>query len=161
MMTMTLWIVFIINILFLFMFHPLSMIFTLIVQSVFVSILVFLTTQFPWFSYTLILVFLGGMLVLFTYMANVASNEKFSPNSKILLVFLSIPIFIITNPYLKIPMTQEDLQLSQDLFNHMSILKPFYYDFFPLILIVAAHIILTLLAVVKISKMNKGPMRVE
>lgn len=30
-----------------------------------------------WFSYILVLVFLGGVLVLFLYMTSLASNEKF------------------------------------------------------------------------------------
>nr|YP_009092517.1 NADH dehydrogenase subunit 6 [Lepas australis]AIQ85057.1 NADH dehydrogenase subunit 6 [Lepas australis] len=152
---------FILNFSFVFMFHPLAMIMVLIAQSVVVSITLFSISHFPWFSYTLILVFLGGMLILFTYMANIASNEKFTPNFKVLILISSLSIFTlpIELPSLKLP--QETKNLTQEQFTGLLVLKPFDSIILPLIMLMAGIILLTLLGVVKISKMNSGPLRID
>nr|YP_009002523.1 NADH dehydrogenase subunit 6 [Cherax robustus]CDL72600.1 NADH dehydrogenase subunit 6 [Cherax robustus] len=57
--------------------HPLSMGLTLLVQTVLICILTGLFNSSFWFSYILFLIFLGGMLILFIYVASLASNEPF------------------------------------------------------------------------------------
>nr|QTF87983.1 NADH dehydrogenase subunit 6 [Balanus trigonus] len=145
---------------FLFMFHPLAMIFVLILQTMLISITMYTITQFPWFSYTLILVFLGGMLILFTYMSNIASNEMFKPNLKMLFPLVIAPILtiLITKP--KQNISAESKLLPQDQFSNLTIFKPFSDAIMPITLLMASYIILTLLTVVKISKMNQGPLRI-
>nr|QDL00105.1 NADH dehydrogenase subunit 6 [Tetraclita japonica]QOQ85756.1 NADH dehydrogenase subunit 6 [Tetraclita japonica] len=151
---------FIMNLIFLFMFHPLAMIFVLIFQTMLISMFMYTITQFPWFSYTLILVFLGGMLILFTYMSNIASNEMFKPNLKILFPLIMAPLasFILTKP--KQSLTPEALSSSKEQFSNLTIFKPFSLGIMPITLLMASYIILTLLTVVKISKMNQGPLRI-
>nr|UNZ93975.1 NADH dehydrogenase subunit 6 [Lepas anatifera] len=149
------------NFTFVFMFHPLAMILVLIGQSIIVSILLYALSHFPWFSYTLILVFLGGMLILFTYMANVASNEKFSLNLKVMsmsgiLIILSFPF-----NYLSLKLPQEAQTQTQEQFMGLLLLKPYDLMILPLIILMAGIILLTLLGVVKISKMNSGPLRIN
>nr|YP_009716218.1 NADH dehydrogenase subunit 6 [Vulcanolepas fijiensis]QGL53225.1 NADH dehydrogenase subunit 6 [Vulcanolepas fijiensis] len=152
---------FLINLLFLFMFHPLSMIFALIIQTLIIAITIFYLTQFPWFSYTLILIFLGGMLILFMYMSNIAANEMFKPNFKMLLLIpitaLIIPMFMKTA---KQNLNTESKMEENNQFINAMILKPFTAPIFPITLLMATYIILTLLVVVKITKMNQGPLRI-
>nr|AII19571.1 NADH dehydrogenase subunit 6 [Octomeris sp. BKKC-2014] len=152
--------IFIMNLIFIFMFHPLAMIFVLIVQTMLISLFIYNITHFPWFSYTLILVFLGGMLILFTYMSNIASNEMFKPNLKMLipLVFLPAISFLLTMP--KQNLSLESKSLEQESFNNLIIFKPFTMTIMPITLLMASYIILTLLTVVKISKMSQGPLRI-
>nr|YP_009471518.1 NADH dehydrogenase subunit 6 [Tesseropora rosea]AVH80315.1 NADH dehydrogenase subunit 6 [Tesseropora rosea] len=149
------------NLIFLFMFHPLAMIFVLIFQTMLISMFMYTITQFPWFSYTLILAFLGGMLILFTYMSNIASNEMFKPNLKMLFPLLIAPLasFILTSP--KQNLTPESKTLFQEQFSNLTIFKPFSLSIMPITLLMASYIILTLLTVVKISKMNQGPLRIN
>nr|YP_010490393.1 NADH dehydrogenase subunit 6 [Ashinkailepas seepiophila]UWM12879.1 NADH dehydrogenase subunit 6 [Ashinkailepas seepiophila] len=152
---------FFINLFFLFMFHPLAMIFILIFQTLIISVTIFYLTQFPWFSYTLILIFLGGMLILFMYMSNIASNEMFKPNFKS--VFFIFFIVLIINLFMK--NMEQNLSIESKIsgtnqFINNMMLKPFSLPIFPITLLLATYIILTLLAVVKITKMNQGPLRV-
>nr|YP_009473488.1 NADH dehydrogenase subunit 6 [Tetraclita rufotincta]AVI57972.1 NADH dehydrogenase subunit 6 [Tetraclita rufotincta] len=151
---------FMMNLIFLFMFHPLAMIFVLIFQTMLISIFMYSITQFPWFSYTLILVFLGGMLILFTYMSNIASNEMFKPNLKMLFPLFIAPLlgFFLNKP--KQTLNPESFSLSKEQFSNLTIFKPFSYSIMPVTLLMACYIILTLLTVVKISKMNQGPLRI-
>lgn len=152
--------IFIINLIFLFIFHPLAIIFVLIFQTILISIFMYTITQFPWFSYTLILVFLGGILILFTYISNIASNEIFKPNLKILFPLIIAPLasFILTRP--KQRLSPEALNTSKDQFTNLTIFKPFSFSIMPITLLIAAYIILTLLTVVKIRKINQGPLRI-
>nr|YP_009047725.1 NADH dehydrogenase subunit 6 [Striatobalanus amaryllis]AGZ92377.1 NADH dehydrogenase subunit 6 [Striatobalanus amaryllis] len=152
--------IFLVNLIFLFMFHPLAMIFILILQTMLISILMYSITQFPWFSYTLILVFLGGMLILFTYMSNIASNEMFKPNLKMLLPLVLAPISAFLIPLPKQNLTSETKTTYTDQFSNLTIFKPFSDAIMPITLLMASYIILTLLTVVKISKMNQGPLRI-
>nr|YP_010022230.1 NADH dehydrogenase subunit 6 [Fistulobalanus albicostatus]QOL12333.1 NADH dehydrogenase subunit 6 [Fistulobalanus albicostatus] len=151
---------FFINLIFLFMFHPLAMIFILILQTMLIAIMMCSITQFPWFSYTLILVFLGGMLILFTYMSNIASNEMFKPNMKMMLPLIIAPFLtmFISNPKQNLSWEAKPMPLDQ--FTNMAIFKPFSSPIMPVTLMMASYIILTLLTVVKISKMNQGPLRI-
>nr|WID84315.1 NADH dehydrogenase subunit 6 [Striatobalanus amaryllis] len=159
MMNTILILMFMVNLIFLFMFHPLAMIFVLILQTMFLSILMYSITQFPWFSYTLILVFLGGMLILFTYMSNIASNEIFKPNMKMTVPLIISPIFatLISNPKQNLSLETKSLFINQ--FPNLTIFKPFSNSIMPITILMAAYIILTLLTIVKISKMNQGPLR--
>jgi len=152
---------FTLNIVFVFIFHPLAIIIVLIAQSVLVSIILFRISHFPWFSYTLILVFLGGILILFTYIANIASNEKFTPNLKLLglLTLLTRITLILGFPGLKIP--QDYKPLDQEQIIGLLILKPFDSVILPLIVLIAGLILLALLGVVKIRKINSGPLRID
>nr|YP_010490419.1 NADH dehydrogenase subunit 6 [Poecilasma litum]UWM12905.1 NADH dehydrogenase subunit 6 [Poecilasma litum] len=161
MMKLFILLIFFANMIFMFTFHPLAMIFTLIIQSIFISISLFTISQFPWFSYTLILVFLGGMLILFTYMANIASNEKFAPNMKFLFLIPVIMMITLLTPKLKFNTSTDSSMFKEENFMGMVIMKPYEMNMLPLIIIMASLIILTLLAVVKISKMNKGALRVH
>nr|YP_009050186.1 NADH dehydrogenase subunit 6 [Megabalanus ajax]AGZ19747.1 NADH dehydrogenase subunit 6 [Megabalanus ajax] len=160
MTNMTMTFMFILNLIFLFMFHPLAMIFILILQTILISVIMYIVSQFPWFSYTLILVFLGGMLILFTYMSNIASNEMFKPNLKMLLPLSIVPAlaFFLNQPKQNISMEAKPTPYDQ--FSNLTIFKPFSDSVMPITLLMACYIILTLLTVVKISKMSQGPLRV-
>lgn len=117
-------------------------------------------TQFPWFSYTLILVFLGGILILFTYISNIASNEIFKPNLKILFPLVIAPIIAFILPLPKQNSRNESKIMKTEQFNNLAILKPFSDAIIPITLLIASYIILTLLTVVKIRKISQGPLRI-
>ena len=153
-------IIFFINLVFLFIFHPLAIIFVLIIQTILISTLIYSIVQFPWFSYTLILVFLGGILILFTYISNIASNEIFKPNLKVILPLILAPFvtILITNSKQNISIERKIINSIQ--YTNLTIFKPFSETIIPLTLLIALYIILTLLTVVKIRKISQGPLRI-
>jgi NADH-ubiquinone oxidoreductase chain 6 len=57
--------------------HPVSMSIILLFYTRVVGLITGLMGGSYWFSYILVLVFLGGVLVLFLYMTSLAANEKF------------------------------------------------------------------------------------
>ena len=93
-------------------------------------------------------------------MANIASNEIFKPNLKILVPLLIVPliVIIISNPKQNLRIDRKTFFYDQ--FSNLTIIKPFSFSIIPITLLIASYIILTLLTVVKIRKINQGPLRV-
>lgn len=128
-----------------------------------------------WFSYSLFLIFIGGILILFIYITSLASNEtfKFSLNIKILsFIILTLLLFIIIiflffdfkNFLFNNSVVNND---NFSLFNwQISINKNNYllnkiYNF-PINIItilLVNYLFLTLIATVKITNIFKGPLR--
>nr|AMK97175.1 NADH dehydrogenase subunit 6 [Homola orientalis] len=148
--------------------HPLSMGLILLLQTILVGISSGLSSTSFWFSYILFLIFLGGMMVLFIYVASLASNSKFSS-----------PLF---SSYFMFSFLMTTLMLSYFFFDFMnfptsnlipfsSLLMMFYQNKIMLInwiyspnlmfftLFIVIYLLLTLLVVVKISYSSLGPMR--
>ena len=76
--------------------HPLAMGLTLIIQTALAAVIAGIIARTFWFSYLLILIFLGGILILFIYVSTLAPNEPLnSPSPQIFLTFLLLIMFII------------------------------------------------------------------
>nr|YP_010569050.1 NADH dehydrogenase subunit 6 [Fannia canicularis]UEV87292.1 NADH dehydrogenase subunit 6 [Fannia canicularis]UZC78836.1 NADH dehydrogenase subunit 6 [Fannia canicularis] len=160
---------FIFNFIFMNMKHPLAMGLTLLIQTTFVCLTSGLMTKTFWFSYILFLVFLGGMLVLFIYVTSLASNEMFSFSIKLLL--LSIIIFMsmlallyflnknfLMNYYNLETKSIFDLN-SYLMENSLSLNKLYNYPTNLLTILLMNYLLITLIAVIKITKLFKGPLR--
>nr|YP_009692440.1 NADH dehydrogenase subunit 6 [Mesonemoura tritaenia]QEH58836.1 NADH dehydrogenase subunit 6 [Mesonemoura tritaenia] len=152
------------------MTHPLAMGLMLLVQTVFISILTGLMAQSFWFSYVLFLVFLGGLLVLFIYVTSLASNEMFSMSMKTLIPVImgsSVIFFIL------IILDSSLINLSISNFEGLNMLNTAFYQEEALnsltklyngptsliTLTLVLYLFLALIAVVKITKINQGPLR--
>nr|YP_010238753.1 NADH dehydrogenase subunit 6 [Amphinemura wui]QTE20677.1 NADH dehydrogenase subunit 6 [Amphinemura wui] len=158
------------SIMFTQMSHPLAMGLMLLVQTVIISILTGMMTQSFWFSYILFLVFLGGLLVLFIYVTSLASNEMFSLSMTtlspliigsgmvILILMILDSFFMISGTHnfeglniLNTPIYQEEsANTLTKLYNGPTSL---------ITLTLVLYLFLTLIAVVKITKINQGPLR--
>lgn len=114
-----------------------------------------------WLSYTLILVFLGGILVIFIYVALVSSNEQFSLTLKpLLFIGIIIPAFFfmplaparLKDPNLPIStrVTAEGLNWLKDIYSETS---------YSLTLFLVLYLFLTLIVVVSNTKDTKITLR--
>nr|AWH62907.1 NADH dehydrogenase subunit 6 [Hydrotaea leucostoma] len=160
---------FIFNFIFMNMKHPLAMGLTLLIQTFLISMLTGLMTKSFWFSYILFLVFIGGMLVLFIYVTSLASNEMFSFSIKLLMISI---IFILTM-FLTIYFIDKNLLLQYSNYEMNSIInmnsylmenslmlnKLYNYPTNLLTILLMNYLLITLIAVVKITKLHKGPLR--
>nr|QGT77306.1 NADH dehydrogenase subunit 6 [Lophopotamon yenyuanense] len=144
--------------------HPLAMGVLLLLQTVVITLSTGLNTYSFWFSYTLFLIFLGGMLVLFIYVASLASNESFEVSPTLIsaaaLSLSSIPFFYFLDPILfsfysnlansSIKFYSSTAYTTSWIFNTPSM----HFTFF-----IISYLLLTLLVVVKIINLFKGPLR--
>nr|YP_009772324.1 NADH dehydrogenase subunit 6 [Hydrotaea dentipes]QIT03205.1 NADH dehydrogenase subunit 6 [Hydrotaea dentipes] len=162
-------ILFIFNFIFMNMKHPLAMGLTLLMQTTLVSMMSGLMTKTFWFSYILFLVFLGGMLVLFIYVTSLASNEMFSFSMKLLfsssLIFtmMMITLFFI-DKYMLLQYSNMEMNSilninSYIMENSLSLNKLYNYPINLLTILLMNYLLITLIAVVKITKLNQGPLR--
>nr|QFG40109.1 NADH dehydrogenase subunit 6 [Alpheus bellulus] len=149
--------------------HPLAMGLTLIFQTTLICLSSGSTSNFTWLSYILFLIFLGATLVLFIYVASLASNEMFNLSYPMALVMaspllLSLPILLKDELIQPIKPNSEKSSLitseilSDPTFNLSMIYSPstaFLTSF------VILYLLLTLIVIVKLSSSSTGPLRLS
>nr|AVN68193.1 NADH dehydrogenase subunit 6 [Lamproblatta sp. LA male] len=142
--------------------HPLAMGLLLLIQTIIIAMITGFTTKSFWFSYILLLIFLGGMLILFIYITSLASNEMFSLSMKMTLTTMILFMMMMTTknfmPNNNIetmssslsPMNVETTTQLMKLYNEPSNL---------LLLMMGLYLLLTLIVIVNITNISKGPLR--
>nr|YP_010165342.1 NADH dehydrogenase subunit 6 [Drosophila busckii]QRN73914.1 NADH dehydrogenase subunit 6 [Drosophila busckii] len=162
--------IFIFSIIFLNMIHPLAMGLTLLIQTVLICLLTGLMAKSFWFSYVLFLIFLGGMLVLFIYVTSLASNEMFNLSIKLTLFSLSmlfmmlmISFLIDKNSLMFFSLNNEMENISNMLTylpeNALSMNKLYNLPTNFITILLMNYLLITLIVIVKITKLFKGPLR--
>nr|WGO57974.1 NADH dehydrogenase subunit 6 [Perisphaerus sp. 1 ZQW-2023b] len=150
------------SILFTQMNYPLALGLILLIQTIMISTITGFMSQFFWFSYTLFLIFLGGMLILFIYVTSLIANEIISLSTKTifmnLIILMMITLFI--NP-LSLNMNNYE---SMNFFNTNNKLPFFLIKIYNqpsgfITIMLAMYLFITLIAVVKITSISKGPLR--
>nr|YP_010022677.1 NADH dehydrogenase subunit 6 [Lucilia papuensis]QOP39525.1 NADH dehydrogenase subunit 6 [Lucilia papuensis] len=157
------------NFIFMNMKHPLAMGLILLIQTTLVTMSSGLMTKSFWFSYILFLVFLGGMLVLFIYVTSLASNEMFTFSIKLLLIssmIFSTMIIMLFFMDKNLLLQYQNLEIksiyemnSYLMENSLSLNKLYNYPTNLLTILLMNYLLITLIAVVKITKLFKGPLR--
>nr|ASU45996.1 NADH dehydrogenase subunit 6 [Schistocerca quisqueya] len=157
------------NINFIKLSHPMSMMLFIILQTFLVGLMTGTMMESYWLSYILFLTFLGGMLVLFIYITSIASNEMFQPKSITMIITLMMWMFIMTT------LIMFDMMMFMDFFKNtetmninnsinyqemtMSLEKLYNSPTFIITMMMMIYLFLALLAVVKITNINQGPIR--
>nr|YP_003848770.1 NADH dehydrogenase subunit 6 [Bactrocera minax]ADL14721.1 NADH dehydrogenase subunit 6 [Bactrocera minax]WCB98499.1 NADH dehydrogenase subunit 6 [Bactrocera minax] len=160
---------FISSLVFIQMNHPLAMGLTLLIQTLQVCMLTGLMTKSFWFSYILFLIFLGGMLVLFIYVTALASNEMFTLSMKLTTTCLALlmTLMLISVIMDKSSTTQfipnlemlptNALSLTPE--NSLNLHKLYNSPTNIITIILMNYLLVTLIAVVKITNLFYGPLR--
>nr|ADO60544.1 NADH dehydrogenase subunit 6 [Drilaster sp. BMNH 840462] len=158
-MLMTLWMM---TLIFLFTSHPLSMGLILLIQTLMISLITGLMSINYWFSYILFIIMIGGMLVLFIYMTSIASNEKFSHNNKILIIMmlfiLLITFMLMSDQFINYMLSVNSTPINNPSFE-TSLNKYLSYPLMMISLSIITYLLITLIAVVKITNIKYGPLR--
>nr|BDL61461.1 NADH dehydrogenase subunit 6 [Indopinnixa haematosticta] len=146
--------------------HPLAMGLVLLIQTTLISLSVGISTFSFWMSYILFLIFLGGMLVLFIYVASLASNESFyfsiynfaffSVLLVTLILFMSVPDkMLLATPSLV------SSSFSFSMSTPLSINWIYNIPFMNFTIFIISYLLLMLIVVVKIINLFKGPLRLS
>ena len=149
--------------------HPLSIGIALLLQTTLICSCSGIIIPSFWFSYILFLIFLGGILVLFIYVTSLASNESFSLSlTPIITTLFIIPIItliiIFSDPLITLA-NQSNLSsihlfstlnltrtLTRSIYNQLNIIFTIF---------IVIYLLLTLFAVVKITNIFFGPLRLS
>nr|YP_009512552.1 NADH dehydrogenase subunit 6 [Sicyonia japonica]AXJ93106.1 NADH dehydrogenase subunit 6 [Sicyonia parajaponica] len=148
--------------------HPLAMGLMLLLQTTIVCVTSGLSLNSFWFSYILFLIFLGAMLVLFMYVASLASNESFSFSVSMTTLIVMVLLTSVSLSFLD-PITNNlSMYISQSSLSHSfmqstpSLLAAIYNSSsMMLTLFIILYLLLTLIAVVKITNTFFGPLRLS
>nr|YP_010248592.1 NADH dehydrogenase subunit 6 [Trachys variolaris]QTK22446.1 NADH dehydrogenase subunit 6 [Trachys variolaris] len=143
--------------------HPMSMGFILLIQAIIISMLTGMFSNNFWYSYILILVMVGGMLVLFIYMTSIASNEKFNYSIKttMALITTSLMALVLIKQY-DFMISSAEIIKSQPLLIknwQLSMSKFFNWPQMMLTMLMMMYLFIALLAIVKIAKSEEGALK--
>lgn len=147
------------------MTHPLSIGFTLLIQAILIAIITGIISHNFWFSYILFIIIIGGILVLFIYITRVASNEKFLYSNKLAII---ISVFLLSIIAIQIIDSFFNYQISINTDTLKTDINPLFqlslnkYINLPsnwIIISIIVYLLVTLIAVVKITNITYGPLR--
>nr|YP_010988775.1 NADH dehydrogenase subunit 6 [Paranaspides williamsi]WOR81145.1 NADH dehydrogenase subunit 6 [Paranaspides williamsi] len=159
---------FFMSVIFLMTNHPLSMGLALLFQTCFICMTSGAMNLTFWFSYILFLIFLGGMLVLFIYVASLASNEMFKMSFSLFSFILLFSIsLLLVFWFLDFLLFHINMLNPQYFFSNYSCQSPnqslLSYAYSPYImfctLFMVFYLLLTLILAVKITNNFQGPLR--
>nr|AWN56296.1 NADH dehydrogenase subunit 6 [Mahanarva spectabilis] len=151
---------------FILMKHPLSMGFMLLIQTTLTCMMNGMMNFSYWFSYIMFITFIGGMMILFIYIASIASNEKFKLSMKIIIIMMIMIMMLII---MKNQMSTEQLN-EMNMFNIQSKLmnkemitinKMFNYPNMMVSMMTIIYLLFTLIAIIKINNIKEGPLRMK
>nr|WIM51123.1 NADH dehydrogenase subunit 6 [Papilio bootes janaka] len=156
----------------LFLNHPLSMGLMILIQTLIICLLSGMLINSYWFSYTLFLVFLGGLLVLFIYVSSVASNELFNTNFLLkntmfffLLMSLILSLYYMYNlNWLNFSFNSEMKNLMNFFIffnneNKINLSKLYNKQTHLMMMMLIIYLFITLVVIVKITNIFFGPLR--
>lgn len=141
------------------------------IQTLLITLIRGLFSYSYWFSYILFIVIIGGILVLFIYITRLASNEIFNFSIKIsifitiiiriiILLYFFIDYIILTSLFKNsniIEFINNILIIKNENLMRLNIIYNIPNNIITLILV--NYLFLTLIAVVKITDINYGPLR--
>lgn len=158
-----------ININFIKINHPISIIITIIIQTLFIRIITGTIIERFWLSYILLLTFLGGIIVLFIYITRIASNEIFKIKINRIIIIVYIIIILSTLIYNVDKIISTEIIKNSEIINlnysinfkeiSTSLVKLYNNPTVIITIIIIIYLFITLLAVVKITNINQGPIR--
>nr|QWL25018.1 NADH dehydrogenase subunit 6 [Cryptotermes brevis] len=141
--------------------HPLAMGMLLLMQTTMVCLISGLMHQSFWFQYILFMVFIGGMLVLFIYVASLASNEMFSLSTKMMTLAATTMMMSMMIKYWS-TFNSSDSEMFQTMTQNkitMMTEKLYNQPSGSMTILMALYLLMTLIVVVKITDVSKGPLR--
>nr|QFP99300.1 NADH dehydrogenase subunit 6 [Myrmoplasta mira] len=138
--------------------HPISMGLLIIIQTINVSLILGMTSNMFWFSYIIIITMLSGMLVLFIYMASVASNEKFKNPIKMVNILIILIIMNISWQYFMPPLFMEFNKM-QSKNNLESIMSMNLMNNNLIILFMVLYLFFSMMIISLTVNISEGPLR--
>nr|AVJ52572.1 NADH dehydrogenase subunit 6 [Diolcus variegatus] len=147
-------------ILFLWLKHPLSMGMILILQTMIIAITSGVMLNNFFFSYIIVIIMLSGALVLFIYMASVASNEKFKTPFTMMATFTST--FMISMLFINYFTEQGEYpENNNTVWSVIPLMKLFNTLSAYLTMTMIFYLLMTMIIVSYIASNSEGPLRMK
>uniref|UniRef100_UPI003002FB79 NADH dehydrogenase subunit 6 n=1 Tax=Limassolla dispunctata TaxID=3019670 RepID=UPI003002FB79 len=136
---------------------PMSLGFMLILQTTTTILFMNKIMESSWFVMITFLMMIGGLLILFTYMSSIASNEKFKTKLKI--SFILVIALLVSDDMIMQNQIKESLVLNKLFTLDLSLMKIYNNKSMMLTIMLILYLLLTMISVTKMVKHYKGPLR--
>nr|YP_010952967.1 NADH dehydrogenase subunit 6 [Empoascanara angkhangica]WMQ52410.1 NADH dehydrogenase subunit 6 [Empoascanara angkhangica] len=140
-----------------FMKNPMSMGFLLMIQTMMMIILMNKIMETSWFMMVTFLMMIGGLLIIFSYMSSIASNEKFK--IKFNLMLFTLIIIIIIDEMLFDHQINEKQEVMFSTNTDLSLIKIYNYKSMYMTIMLVMYLLITMISVSKMVKHHDGPLR--
>ena len=127
--------------------NPINISLLIIFTAVLVSITLGLLRS-SWYSIILFLIYVGGIIVMFSYFVRLSSNDPIILKTK--LHFIILPFILVK---------RLNLQIRIQPLNSIQILKLFHHINTIILFIIILILLIVMIVAVKIVKTNNGPLR--
>nr|QFK69123.1 NADH dehydrogenase subunit 6 [Phymatostetha sp. D9] len=150
--------------------HPLSMGFILLMQTGLSCMMNGMNNYSYWFSYLLFITFIGGMMVLFIYMASIASNMKFKFSLKLLIMMMIMTMMLMMMNMMDTMLMNEnnmnefinyELTAKNNNKEMLSIMKMFNMPTMMITIMLIIYLLFTMISIIKITNKKEGPLRTK
>ena len=125
----------------------------ILMQALFLCLILCFTLKTSWFSYILFLIFLGGLIIIFSYVCRLASNENVYrelSNNFLIIALIVITLIILFSEQENIQIVNSNVERIFKILNKF-LLTPSVLSIF--------YLLITLIVIVKISFKKIGSLR--
>nr|YP_010610925.1 NADH dehydrogenase subunit 6 [Anatkina vespertinula]WAP91759.1 NADH dehydrogenase subunit 6 [Anatkina vespertinula] len=137
--------------------NPMTMGISLLIQTTLMTMLMNKMMFTSWFSMITFLMMVGGLLILFTYMSSIASNEKFKFNVNLTLLIIIMLMFI--EELMNENQVNEIQSMMELKFESYSMIKLYNKMSLLITMLMVLYLLVTMIVVSKIVKHHEGPLR--
>nr|WNS64791.1 NADH dehydrogenase subunit 6 [Barbronia cf. gwalagwalensis LYKG002] len=106
-----------------------------------------------WFSFLIFLIYIGGMMVMFSYFVALSPNQFMKIKTS--MTIMMITLFMFSIPVMTYPLPSNQLNQNQS-FSSLSLYS--LYNI-PILMLMIIMLLLMMVMVVKLSNLSKGPLR--
>nr|YP_009706672.1 NADH dehydrogenase subunit 6 [Aphaena amabilis]QEP09167.1 NADH dehydrogenase subunit 6 [Aphaena amabilis] len=147
-----------------FLKHPMSMGSMMIIQTTLMCSNQSTLMKSSWYLYIMFLTMVGGLMIMFMYMSSIASNEKFKPSMKLLLLWMMILMTTIlinkNDPSNEIITKMNELKLTTtEMVEEKSTSKFFSMFKMNITITMMMILIITMVSVTNIASTFEGPLK--
>jgi len=127
--------------------NPINLRLIIIIIAIIISILIGLIIS-PWYAIIIFLIYVGGIIVIFSYFIRLSSNDS---------IIIKTKLHFIILPFITIKILKLQTLIPQ--YTRIEINKLYIYNNTIIILLITIILLIIILFVIKIVKTNNGPLR--
>jgi len=151
----------IISNLFLISKNPLTLGSIVIVQSILISLIIYLISSISWYSFLILIVFVSAIIVIFAYVASLANNKYYLNKIKIIPIFSTLMLIIVLTPNLinYIYIIPVNTNINYDKLFFVKTIHKIYLTNINLTVILVSYLLLALIVVVYVINLTEGSLK--
>nr|QPK42084.1 NADH dehydrogenase subunit 6 [Loxilobus prominenoculus] len=143
--------------------QPMNLIIIILTQTLLSTFMMSNYNKSSWFNYMLMIIFIGGMMVLFIYITSITPNEKNYNYMKLITVMGGMIFMLMMYKYKNYTHSSETLNNHFLMMDNekMNLNLMFNQPLYSMTIMMMIYLFITLIVINKISSLEKGPLRMK